>query len=100
MTTPLIPTKTALASTTYTPAQLVADAAVETFLIQHTGFVRAMMTAYRTGATSFTYVFPLPADALYMAAILGTGTDYDYTVTGPETTQQEVTSRTITVSWA
>ena len=96
MTTPLIPTKTILANTKYTPTDLIADTAVETFLANHYGFVRDMMSAYRAGDTSFSYTFPTAGDAVYMSTVIDTGTDYNYTVTGPEPS----TPRTITVSWA
>ena len=95
MTTPLIPIKNVLTATKYTPAELLADTTVETFLMAHTAFIRAMMTAYRAGNTSFSYTFPTSADALYAATTIGSDTAYAYTVTGPD-----AQASTITVSWA
>ena len=102
MTSPLIPTKDSLLKTQYTPAELIADQGLETWLfgdastrVSRIGFIVSLMTAYRAGASTVTYQFNSYADAQAMAAYIDSSTDYGYTVTGPVSG-----AKTITVSWS
>lgn len=103
MTTPLIPTKAVLANTLYTPTELIADQYLEEYLLALPGgggnlFIRAIMEAYRSGATSVVYTFDTYEHANTIATLIGASTDYAYTVTGPVLTPTPTTA--ITVSWA
>ena len=98
MTTPLIPTKTILTSTKYTPAELAADRAFENFLFQLPNdlgldFIRALMTAYRNGEASVSFAFNNNLNASEMANKLQSE-PYGYEVTGPGSDP----GRTITVT--
>jgi len=95
MASPLIPDSATLKSIKYTPSQLIADAAFETFIFDNnlTVFIRSMMTAYRQGLTQFDYEFAAKATAQTMKTyLLALG----YTVVGPGPGAEE---RTLTVSW-
>lgn len=111
MTTPLIPTKIELNELTYSPEELAMDAELEAWLLALTGieegqvypeglrFIQALMTAHRTAASAggstapgwktFTFEFTTHGGltkhekASYIAAKIGAGTKYNYTVTGP-----------------
>ena len=103
MTTPLIPTKAALNSIRYTPAELIADQSLEEYLLDLPNragflFIQALMNAYRTGETYVDYSFSSYEIADTMAGLIGVGTAYNYTVTGPEVSPEPTTS--IRVSWA
>ena len=98
MTTPLIPLKSILAGTRYTPAELTEDAAFETYLLglptgQGISFIRAIMQAYRAGSTSVVFGFTSSTIADNISDYLLTGpTSYGYSIT--------VSDNSITVSWA
>ena len=102
MTTPLIPTKTTLAATRYTPAELVEDSEFESYLLglaegYGIQFIRAMMSAYRAGNSSFDFTFKTNSSALAVAEKLSKPVNengYGYTVTGPGPTP----NATITVT--
>jgi hypothetical protein len=96
MPTPLIPSKTALSSIKYTPADLIADRATEQWLLDSTyglELIRNIMNYYRDGATSYTYVFPTQQDAITAST---TFTTYGYTCTGPSLGGD----KTLVLSWA
>lgn len=107
MTTPLLPTKSLLSATKYTPKELVDDQALEDWFfetdnnayIKRLGFIRALMTAYRAGASSVTYTFDFIEETDYLIVkikeVSPSTNDYKYTVT-----RSSETSRTFTVAWA
>jgi hypothetical protein len=97
MTTPLIPLKSVLSSTKYTPADLIADRATELWLLrlaQRDGLelISNIMSYYREGATSYTHVFATRDDALIANT---TFTAYGYDVTGPSSSPD----KTVIISW-
>ena len=100
MTTPLIPLKSVLTSTKYTPAELTADAAFETYLLGLTTgnnegirFIRAIMQAYRAGSQTVSFDFTSTTIADNISDYLLTGpTNYGYSLTASGTS--------ITVGWA
>ena len=104
LTSLLIPTKSALSSTRYTPAELAANTALETWFLDpvhpvRLAFIRALWLAYTTGLTSITHDFLTYAHAQQAATYLSGASTYNYTVTGPELADPTPTT-TITVSWA
>jgi len=104
LTSLLIPTKSALAATRYTPAELAANTAVETWFLDPTHperleFILALWTAYTEGETELTHDFETYAHAQQAAAYLSGASTYNYTVTGPLLADPTPTT-TITVSWA
>ena len=100
MTTPILPTKSQLVAYTYSPAQLIADQQVETFLsvTNNYQFVLQLIQAFRGGVsqtydinmvtytstpTSFVY-FGTPSDVQTLIIYLtGTLYGYSYTVSTP-----------------
>ena len=94
--TPLIPSKTTLSSTKYTPAEMVADKAVENWLFalptSDSIIIRNIMTYYREGSTSYTHTFTTRSDALIAYTNF---TAYGYTVTGPSSSPD----KTVIISW-
>ena len=95
MASPLLPDSATLKSTKYTPAQLVADAAFETFIFSNNlvPFIAAVMAAYRSGATQLLYEFATKVVATEMKTYLQA---LGYTVTGPG---PESSDKTINISW-
>ena len=103
LTSLLIPTKSELANTRYTPAELAANAEIETWFLDPThperlAFIRALWAAYIDGETSLTHDFLTYADAQDAATYLSGASTYNYTVTGP-LVSPEITT-VILVSWA
>ena len=104
LTSLLIPTKAALANTRYTPAELAANAEIETWFLDPThperlAFILALWAAYTDGETSLTHDFLTYAHAQDAATYLSGANTYNYTVTGPVLADPAPTT-TITVSWA
>jgi len=95
----LIPTRTELISTRYTPAELADVTAFDAFFLDDTKpvrfeFVLALWAAYTAGETTVTHDFETYADAA-AAKVFLENVNYGYTVTAvsPPNTS-------ITVSWA
>jgi hypothetical protein len=100
ITSLLVPTRTALTSTRYTPAELAAVTEFDAFFLDDTeplrlAFVVALWTAYAAGATSLTHEFGSYADAAAAKTFLE-NSNYGYTV-GAVAPPDQVA---ITVSWA
>ncbi len=85
MTTPILPTKTALLAYTLTPTELIADQADEVFLADHYALLAGFLAAWRLGQTSYSYT---ASDAGVAASLRSLITRYGYTVTAvdPEAT--------------
>ena len=98
ITSLLVPTRTALNNTRYTPAELAAVTAFDAFFLdeakpQCLAFVLALWAAYTDGETSLTHDFETYADAAQAKTLLE-DVNYGYTVSAvsPPNTS-------ITVSW-
>ena len=103
LTSLLIPTKSELANTKYSPADLAANTEIETWFLDPThperlAFIRALWSAYVGGLTEVTHDFGTYAHAAQAAAYLSGASTYNYTVTGPLILPSPTSS--ITVSWA
>jgi hypothetical protein len=106
MTTFILPTKTQIQGYTASPAQLLRDATVETFLsvTNQYDFLLQLNQQWRAGATSFTYYNQSPSQMTLLNTYL-TDTSYGYNYTCGSITQETTPGAhynwyKMTVSWA
>jgi hypothetical protein len=116
MTTPILPTKTQLAAQIYSPADLIRDADVETFLsvTNNYDFILKLMQAYRSGqaisynidnktyitnTTEFVYFATNAHVSVILEYITAPHYKYLYTAKIPVITSQSNTVAWTTISY-